>query len=106
MKKGAVDKMLSHFITAPFKAYGRITVKVKATDLYFDPKKCQYGYGSKYVFRCENNYEDKFASLRFRYSNGYTPEDAGCRHCESMRGTADRPRFFMPSKFVVHDMTY
>ena len=120
-------------IVETFKNHGRITVKVKATHLDFDPKKCQCGYGSKYIFTCENNYEGKFARLRFLYSNGYEPEDAGCHHCSTETatygptadscqmsgfantlrrakrinaGTADRPRFFKPSHFVVHDMTY
>lgn len=120
-------------IVETFKDHGRITVKVKATHLDFDPKKCQCGYGSMYLFSCDNNYEDRMASLRFRYSNRYEPEDVGCHHCSvetatygptadscqmsgfanTLRrakrinaGTADRPQFFKPSQFVVHDMTY
>lgn len=116
-----------------FKEYGKITVKVKATHLDFDPKKCQCGYGSKYIFTCENNYEDKLARLRFLYSKGYEPEDAGCHHCSTETatygptadscqmagfantlrrtkrinaGTTEHPRFFKPSQFHVLDLTY
>ena len=116
-----------------FKDYGKITVKVKATHLDFDPKKCQCGYGSEYFYTCENNYEDKIASLSFRYSNGYEPEDVGCHHCsvetatygatadscqmagfaKTLRrtkiinaGTTEHPRFFKPSQFRVIDLTY
>lgn len=120
-------------IVDTFKDRGKITVKVKATMLDFEPAKCQCGYGAKYVFTCENNYEDKVASVSFYQYDGYKPTDNGCHHCsigtatygptaDSCQladfgkvlqrakrinaGTVERPRFFDPSQYVVHDMTY